>query len=345
MRPCDLRLEHIAEAVGVPLGRLFAISEDTAPFYKPTRRKYVPGGKLRQIDEPKPWFKGVLRKLHKFLQRNFAFHPAAHGGVTGRSCFTAANLHLGRFAVATRDVSDCFPSVTTQEMRKRLLDLGFRFHVAHLLARLLTHKNCIPQGSPISNDALNFCLYDLDAKATSACGRDVVYTRTADDHVISSDNLERLAEISDLVEREIADHGLTLNEKKRTRNGLVVSPSCQLVHSIAVNHSRGTRINPAYAADYTELAHRYVRAARSVSAESLQGVARLRRKLAGSVNYCRQAHFSPASNLTRLLRTGDRLVERKLSQHGVTRSRKWWVSNKRRDRAKEYASIWRSKGH
>jgi len=343
MKPCDLRPEHIAEAVGIPLGRLFVMADEISRFYKPTRKTYVRGGKVREFDVPKFWFKGVLKRLHKYLQKSFRFHPTAHGGIRGRSCFTAANAHLGKFALATRDVSDCFPSITTNELKKRLLNLGFQSRTAFLLARLLSHKNRVPQGSPTSNDALNIFLFDVDEKASRACGCDATYTRAADDHVVTSNSVEKLAEICALVEEEVTNHGLAVNEKKREKNGLVLSPRCQLVHSIVVNHPRGTRINPAYVTEYMELAYRYLRAARSLYVDSFEGVARLRRRLAGCANYCRQAHFSPAKTLTRLLKTGDRIVERKLADVGVTRSKKWWVNNPKRNRTKKYAGRWRAK--
>ena len=317
MKPCDLRPEHIAEVLGIPVGRLFAIAENTSRYYKPTRKTRkarVSGGKLREIDEPKPWFKAKLKKLQKFIQRSFRFHKAAHGSVRGRSCFTAANKHLGKSSVAIRDISDCFPSVTTDELKKRLLNLGFQTHTAFLLAKLLSHNNRIPQGSPTSNDAVNFLLYDLDKKATRACGRNASFTRVTDDIVMSSDSPEMITNLCELVEEEINAHGLRVNEKKRDKNGLMEMPQRQLVHSIVVNHSRGTKVNPANTATYTSIANRYVRAARCVSAESLEGVGKLRRKLSGYINYCRQAHFSPCKNLARLLRSGDRLVEKKRLQ-------------------------------
>ena len=48
--------------------------------YKPTRKTWVKG-KLRDIDAPRPAMKAFLRRLHRYLTRNFPFHPCVHGGV------------------------------------------------------------------------------------------------------------------------------------------------------------------------------------------------------------------------------------------------------------------------
>ena len=85
--------------------------------------------------------------------------------------------HLGSKAIAIRDIADCFPSVSTDRLRKKLLALGFRSDTARLLAGLLTCKDRIPQGSPTSNDALNLYEYDLDETLTRACGSTSRYTR------------------------------------------------------------------------------------------------------------------------------------------------------------------------
>jgi hypothetical protein len=263
------------------------------------------------------------------------------GGVRGRSCFTAARLHLGKKAVSTRDVTDCYPSVTREQFRRKLLSLGFRSDSAFLLSGLLTCRDRIPQGSPASNDALNIYLFDIDQMFFSACGTSLSFTRNADDHVISGNDIGHVGQTTLLLEVALQSNGLVVNEMKKAENGLRLAPDVQLVHKILVNHPKRTRINADFAKKFNELGERYLRAAETVNSESLEHVALLRLELAGSINYSRQADLSPARHLKVMLERGDRFVQKKLSAAKVTRSKKWWVKKKFRNRPAEYTVRWK----
>jgi retron-type reverse transcriptase len=333
--------DRVSEATGLPVARLFKLARQIEPYYRKTREKETRPGKFRQIDQPKPWLMSILRKLHRLLQASDLFHDAAHGGIRGRSCFSAARRHLGTKAVAIRDISDCFPSISTDQLRKKLITLGFRSDTAFLLAGLLTCNGRIPQGSPTSNDALNLFLYDVDETITRTCGPASRYTRTADDHVISGKTVDQVEQLASLLERAIEKNGLAINEKKKIEKGLTVAPNPQLVHAIAVNHPAKTRINREYDDKFIKLGHKYVRVARAVSAISLVAVATIRRQLLGYISYSTQADLSRLIDLRRCLRRGDRYVQNRLGAVGVTRSRKWWVKHKKRDRPAELSLRWR----
>src|SRR4051794_15482660 len=123
--------------------------------------------------------KRMFKRLHAWFQANRLAHPAAHGGVRKRSCFTSARLHLARHTW-TRDVADCFPSVSEELFRAELLALGFSAETAHILTRLCIVRGGIPQGSPISNDALNLYLWRVDQAMASYCGSmGLGYSRSA----------------------------------------------------------------------------------------------------------------------------------------------------------------------
>lgn len=74
----------------------------------------------RLIEAPKSQLRRMQRKvLHELLER-VPFHPAAHGGVRGRSAVTHASLHTGRRVVAQFDLADFFarlPSSGFQGLR------------------------------------------------------------------------------------------------------------------------------------------------------------------------------------------------------------------------------------
>jgi hypothetical protein len=337
----NLTPDDIATAMDLPVPRLFKMCRNIGAYYKDTRETETRPGKIRIIDEPRPWLKMRLRHLHRWIQGSQLFHHAAHGGIRKRSCFTAARRHLGRKAVATRDITDCYPSVTTEQFRQKLLDMGFRSDTARLLSCLLTCRDRIPQGSPTSNDALNIYLYALDVSMTEQCGTTSVYTRNADDHVVSGDNVQHVREISSILEQEIESLDLVVNAEKRDKNGLVLSPDVQLVHSIAVNHPTRTRVSREHGTKFHSDALEYLRSSRAVTAETLPEVARLRSRLAGDINYSKQASISPRKKLMTILKQGDSIVGRALMSANVTRSKKWWVRNRHRDRPAELAALWK----
>ena len=234
---------------------------------------------------------------------------------------------MGKAWIVSRDIQDCYPSISSAALKKRLLELGFRRDTAWYLSQLLTHRNQIPQGSPASGDALNLFLYDGDAHLTAQCLGKAVVTRSADDWIVSSRDLTFVEQAGRIVEEEIVQHGLRVNEAKRKKRGLQKSDRRQLVHNIVVNSAEGTSINAEFTTKAIEAGLEYVRAARRVSPETLKQTAALREKVHGWLYYSRQAHFSPAPYVRRLMRTGDRLVSTRLIKAGVTRARRWWASN------------------
>ncbi len=327
--------EHLAAALKISLGHLRRIAMDPSPYYRPTRPEIIKG-KVREIDPPTRKLKVLLRRLHRFLQKNVPAHSSSHGGVKGKSCFSAAEMHVGKAFIVTRDIQDCYPSITTSALKNRLLALGFRRDTAWYLSQLLTHRNQIPQGSPASGDALNLFLYDGDVRVTEQCAGKGTITRSADDWVVSSGDVAFAEEAGRIVEDQIVQHGLTVNKRKRAKSGVQKSNVRQLVHNIVVNSSDGTGINAEFVANAIEAGLKYVRAARGVSPETLQLTAALREKVHGWYYYCRQARFSPAPYIRRLLRAGDRLVSTRLMKAGVTRARRWWTS----DRPRELTRRW-----
>ncbi|MGD8451333.1 MAG: reverse transcriptase family protein [Phycisphaerae bacterium] len=309
--------------------------------FLPTRQKRV-CGKIREIDAPKPQTKSILRKLHRFLVRAVPPHPCAHGGAKSRSCFTSARRHLGRRYVVTRDVRDCYPSISQLELKKRLLGMGFGSDVALLLSFLCTVRGRMAQGSPVSSDALNLFLYDADRALSAACGRNGSrYSRTYDDMVISVQSPSLAEWPGDAMRRQIEGHGLSINARKLRMNGFAAQHREQRVHNLRVNNRRGVKIVAEQTAKALALAEAYLRGAKVVSADSLEGLARKRAQVAGWMYYTRQADFGPARHIKRLLEAGDRHVMRALASRGLSARRgKWWITSKKRNEPRRLAQAW-----
>ena len=96
-----MSVEWLAQKSMVPASLLKKLAQDTSVMYKPTRTQMKNGGiGYREIDPPKKEYKRLLKRITKVLTSNIKHHPAAHGGVPGRSSFTSARPHCGaRFIV------------------------------------------------------------------------------------------------------------------------------------------------------------------------------------------------------------------------------------------------------
>jgi hypothetical protein len=329
MNPADLTYAKIAETMEISLPELMYMATHQAKSFRPTEKRKDAKGKIREIDPPIDKAKIRFGKLHRFWQKEFRAHSMAHGGVRRRSHFTSARQHLGRRFVISRDLSNCYNSITEEQLRHALLRNGFKSQIAWLLAALFTVHGRIPQGSPVSGDALNEYLRYLDHVLASAAGRSSAgRSRLTDDIVISTDEVEHVEIFVKLIEEQIGLTGLHINAKKRDKKGIQHASTVQDVHGLIVNSKRGTRVNKKYAHDAVAAANEYRERARVVSPETLEALAARRMIITGHMFNCRQAEVSPARELRRQLAAGDRQVLRKLMKVGLGAHRNnWWIES------------------
>lgn len=323
--PNEITLHEIALWLGVTVSELESCASDSSICYKAPVKKRVKS-RWREIEEPHPIWKQRFRCLYEELRPIFGTHSCVHGGARGRSCFTAANCHLGKRAVIQRDIRDCYPSITQAMLRDALLDFGASSDVADVLSKLLTVNNHVPHGSPLSGFALNVCLSKFDQRLASFCGRiGAKYTRTYDDIVISSDNASVVRRIEHEVDMEIERVGLKVNESKRKKKGLRWSHSIQRVHGLVVNSRRGVRVPDEDCKRLRELALSYVQSCLSSQPGELGNLLKKRRSLVGSISHYGQAANGPAPFMRRQLNAGDRALSRRLAHMGkIFPNQRWY---------------------
>lgn len=346
MAPDQISPKHLAAAMGLSVDKLWSFGRHIDACYKPRRMQWD-GKKHRPIDPLLKPPKKLLKKLHGFFQRNRLFHPSAHGAVRGKSCFSSARVHVGHRNVWTRDAANCYPSITPNALNCELRALGFRHDTAKILTMLFTYRGGIPQGSPISGDALNLFFWRLDQQMASIAGSNrLAYSRVADDFVISGNKREGGENIVAKLELELAHRGVRINKKKKRESGLQTCSEERLVHSISVSKPKGTAISRIHTQKALQLAENYVTACRSVSADSIQAIASKRKTLEGWMNYTRQAEFGPAKTIRQRIKAGDRHVLRKLRSVGISsKNNKWWILSHQhhRNEPKRLATIWRKR--
>jgi len=338
----------IASAMSITEGELWKIARNCEQYFKPRRMQPV-RRKHRPIDPMHPIGKQLFRRLHRWLQRQRLHHPRAYGAVWRRSIFKNAERHLGRRYVWTRDARNCYPSISSAAMYKELKLLGFRHDTSRLLSQLFTVRGHIPQGSPLSGDALNLFFWRMDQTIASFCGHSrLSFGRVADDFVLSGDDRGAGENGTKLIARLLDDRGIEVNQSKLRKDGFQDQSREQTVHGIAVNSRRGTKINKLHHNKAIKLAEAYLAACKSVQPSSLEALAHKHDVIHGWMHHCRQAHSSPAKHVRQLFEAGNRVVQKKLRSLGISAYKgKWWlVSNGKRHKRNEprrIAAIWRTK--
>ncbi|MEX1027040.1 MAG: reverse transcriptase domain-containing protein [Candidatus Paceibacterota bacterium] len=344
MHPKTITPADIASAMQMTESEVWAFARNMDASFKPTRLQLV-GKKERPIDAPYDAPKKKLKRLHRWFQERKLFHPAAHGSISGSSCFTSARRHLGKKFVWTRDATNCYPSVRPSVFKAELKRLGFRHDTASLMTLLCTLRGKIPQGSPTSGDALNLFFARADQHAASFAGANrLSHTRVADDFVVSGNSKASGDKVVRIIEEEVAARGININDKKRRESGFQPRSKPQLVHSIRVDNRRGTQISGDHHKIAIEVAASYVASCRGLQPQSLGATAAKRLRLHGYLHYFRQAKFSAAKHLRQQLNLGDRIVARKLNSLRISADKnKWWVVNRKRNEPKRITRIWESR--
>ncbi|MEZ6032053.1 MAG: reverse transcriptase domain-containing protein [Planctomycetaceae bacterium] len=341
-----ITVSQISRWVGLDEKETWVFARTLDDQFLPTRQIVI-NGKARSIDAPNCSTKKRLRKLHRAIQRQTLLHGAAHGGVKGKSIFTSAGKHTGTSFIWTRDAKDCFPSVTGRSMNRELKRLGFATDVARLLTYLFVIRGAIPQGSPLSNDALNLYFYRLDQFAASRAGQiGFSFSRVADDFVLSGNTKAIGDALIRRIEERIGDHGLIINDKKRRNQGLQPGSNAQYVHNLLVNTRGSVRPNKDHKQIAIELAAKYVNMAQRVDAYSIPATADVRCRLQGYYYFLKQSDKSPHKWIKQQLVLGDQKVMQKLEKIGLTSPKgKWWLITRCGKRIKNeplrLASIWK----
>jgi hypothetical protein len=90
--------------------------------------------------------------------------------------------------VATFDVRQFFPSTNTQLLTPVFTEMGFRYHAADALVKLVTLDDELPQGAPTSSLLANLAFSPGDDRFIRICRRrHLHYSRYVDDIAVSGD--------------------------------------------------------------------------------------------------------------------------------------------------------------
>lgn len=218
--PPIFTLNHLSSLTTIPYPVLRNIVERRYPkanyksFRLSKRTKHMPVERTRLISIPEKNLKLTQRWIHDNVlslvprhSANFSFHP--DGGI-----IPAATPHCECNWMVKVDITKYFESIHEPKVYKSFRDMGYEPLVSFELTRICTRVRdganlikrnrlnptkgnnlpyttsevgYLPQGAPSSALLSNICTLDLDDELFEfALGNDLVYTRYADDIVMSS---------------------------------------------------------------------------------------------------------------------------------------------------------------
>ena len=199
----------LREAVSVPdlVERLRQFNTQYEPLFKADRASlyetfHIPkrSGGLRRIDAPKPELMEALRVLKGILEQDFhaLYHTSAFAYIKKRSTISAVKRHQNNQSrwFAKLDLHDFFGS-TTMEFVMQQLSVIYPFclvvetqqgrEALETAMSLAFLNGGLPQGTPISPLITNLMMIPVDYTLSGLFAkRDMVYTRYADDFLVSS---------------------------------------------------------------------------------------------------------------------------------------------------------------
>ena len=296
--------------------RLREFNAQTDPLRECDRRKlyysfFIPkrSGGRRRIDAPNFELMDALRNLKKIFEVDFGvlYHTTAFAYVKGRSTLDAVKRHqaneskwFGKF-----DLSNFFGSTTLDFVMKQFATIyPFSEIVKEDEGRTELEKALelaflnggLPQGTPISPLISNIIMIPIDYKLSNMLrdfdGNRFVYTRYADDFIISSRHDFNFRNVEKLMLETFAEFGtpFSLNREK-TRYGSSSGRNWNL--GVMLNSQNQITIGRAKKRILECVLHEYASDVVRGSRWSLEDV----QVLAGQLSYYRMVEREPIDNI------------------------------------------------
>lgn len=194
-------------------------------------------GGFRKISAPKPELMSALRLLKGIFEQDFGalYHTTAFAYIHGRSTIDAVKRHqsnesrwFGKF-----DLHDFFGSTTLEFVMKMFSQIFPFSEIVQFPAgkaelekalELAFLDGGLPQGTPISPLITNIMMIPVDYKLSNTLrdfhGQKLIYTRYADDFIISSRTTFSVGSVQRLIMDTLHEFGATFSlNTSKTRYG------------------------------------------------------------------------------------------------------------------------------
>jgi hypothetical protein len=220
-------VEALGRALRTSPDVLRALAARSDSLYRVAKRILKPDGSERITYEALGPLKLVHKRILDILRR-VDFPSYLMGGISNQGCIRGyienANRHAGSAILIREDITNFFPSISMDQVRRAFLHVcKFAPVVSQLLADLCTRAGVMPQGAAPSTYLANLVLYDGEPHVAAELSfLKLTYSRFVDDITVSSGivlpkAIVELAvgRIRALVERE----GFKVNRGKQSISG------------------------------------------------------------------------------------------------------------------------------
>lgn len=186
--PVFSNLHDFSELCHISSYKIFSIINNSYTFY---RRYEIPkkSGNFRTIYQPR----ADVKAIQAWILRNILdkIQPSEHSTAFRKnySVLDNAKPHsLNRYFLSL-DIKDFFTSISIGQVANLFKTIGYNSEQAHILSRLCTCSNFLPQGGVTSPAISNLVVSKMDRRISGYCSkRNIIYTRYADDMTFSSNN-------------------------------------------------------------------------------------------------------------------------------------------------------------
>lgn len=201
--------------------------------------------KDREVYKASDKLKKILRFINKVLLKRLQSNTdVVHSYIKGKSPLTAVSAHSKSKYFFNTDIENFFSNITINDVEtifrrdNTFIPISDLDNFIETLVKTVTFKGFIPAGFPTSPQISNSFLLRFDDRLKDFCDQnDLVYTRYSDDIIISSNSLEKLANLEETILRllkKYASKELNLNTSKTRYThlgnkvkilGLIITPA------------------------------------------------------------------------------------------------------------------------
>lgn len=176
---------------------------------------------FKQSDRLRKYLRFVDRVILRSLARN---DDVVHSFTKDKSTLTAVIAHAKNDFFFQTDISSFYSSITRNDvlmLLKRDVDLvpiSDLSDYLEFLASVMTYDNTLPIGFSTSPQISNAFLFEFDRQLNDICReREIIYTRYADDIILSSMTLNVLEDMSHVIDSLLSElflGNISLNRDK-----------------------------------------------------------------------------------------------------------------------------------
>jgi len=190
--PIKPEVSILGMRLGIDPGKLLLLIEEEDKFWRAWSIPKRDNPKsARTIISPRKPFKRILRERVLPIIEAVPISKICTGFMKGGSIVKNIEPYLKTKAVFSFDLKNAFPTVTEGRVRNTLIrEVRMHEKLAILMAKLVTYKGKLPQGSPCSPALFNLACKSMDKTIfrylSKSKGFHFIVTRYADNYTVST---------------------------------------------------------------------------------------------------------------------------------------------------------------